>query len=188
MSTAASFPVEPVGSAELAASMRRTVTALSVASGVVMLVIGIALLFWPESTLKVAAVLLGLQLMLVGVLRFVMLFFEPAEGWVKALQGLLGVLLILAGVVCLKAPLQTVVLLLVLVALGWLVEGIAAFVGAFRPFDGWRMVYAAVTVAAAVAVLVWPSLALATFVTVAAIFLIVLGVVQLGVAWHARSA
>jgi uncharacterized membrane protein HdeD (DUF308 family) len=50
------------------------------------------------------------------------------------------------------------------------------------------MVYAAVTVAAAVAVLVWPSLALATFVTVAAIFLIVLGVVQLGVAWHARSA
>jgi uncharacterized membrane protein HdeD (DUF308 family) len=184
----ASYSMDPVGSSDLEVGVRRTITALSVAGGVVFLVIGLALLFWPETTLKVAAVLLGIQLILVGVLRFVLLFFEEAEGWVKALQGLLGVLLILAGVVCLRAPLATFVVLLVIVAIGWLIEGIATFVGSFRPFDGWRMAYAVVSVAAAIVVLVWPGLALATFVTLTAILLIVLGVVQLVIAWRTRAA
>jgi uncharacterized membrane protein HdeD (DUF308 family) len=187
MSNAQSMSGELPSAPELSSSLRRTMTGLALARGALLLVIGIVLLVWPEATLTVASVLIGLQLVLVGIIRFVLLFTEAAGGWVKALQGMLGVLMILAGVVCIKAPLASVLVLLVILALGWLMDAIISFVGAIRPFDGWGMLYAAVSLLAAIAVLVWPSIALATFVAVAAVFLIILGVVQLVVAWRARS-
>lgn len=188
MSSAASLSGEPLAPVELSEGLKRTLTTLAVIRGALMLVFGLVLLFWPKATLVVASVLLGIQLVLLGVIRFATLFTSAAEAWVKAVEGLLGILLVLAGVVCMKAPFQTVLILVIIVALGWLIEGIAMLAGAIRPFDGWRMVYAALTVIAAVAVLVWPELALVTFIAVAAWFLIILGVIQLAMAWRARRA
>jgi uncharacterized membrane protein HdeD (DUF308 family) len=188
MSNAASLSGDPLAAGTVSEGLRRTMTTLAVVRGVLLLVLGIVLLFWPKATLVVVSVLLGLQLLLLGVIRFAQLFTSPAEAWVKALEGLLGVLLVLAGVVCLRKPFETLVVLLIIVALGWLVDGVAALVGAIHPFDGWRMAYAALCVIAAVAVLVWPEVALATFVAVAAWFLVLLGLLQLFMAWRARSA
>jgi uncharacterized membrane protein HdeD (DUF308 family) len=188
MSNAASLSGEPLATPDVSASLKRTLTTIAVVRGAVLLVLGLVLLFWPKATLTVVAVLIGLQLVLMGIIRFALLFTREAEGWVKALEGLLGVLLVLAGVVCMKAPFGTLVFLLIVVALGWLIDGVASFVGAIHPFDGWRMLYAGLCIVAAVAVLAWPELALTTFVAVAAWFLILLGILQLVLAWRARSA
>jgi uncharacterized membrane protein HdeD (DUF308 family) len=188
MSNAASLPGEGFTSPVMSESLKRTLTTLAVVRGTLLLVLGIVLVVWPKATLTVVSILLGLQLLLMGIIRFATLFTSPAEAWVKALEGLLGILLVLAGVVCLRKPFETLLFLLIIVALGWLVDGVASLVGAIHPFDGWRLAYAALCVIAATAVLVWPEVALATFVAVAAWFLILLGLLQLFMAWRARSA
>jgi uncharacterized membrane protein HdeD (DUF308 family) len=77
------------------------------------------------------------------------------------------------------------------VGIGWILGGITdlAFgaVAEGDPLRGWRFGIGVAAVLAAIAVLVWPALTLASFVTIAAIFFVVISTAEISVAcWGLR--
>jgi uncharacterized membrane protein HdeD (DUF308 family) len=175
-----------VSSEALAASQDNSIAVLSLVRGVILLVIGITLLVWPKATIGVASVLVGIGLLAAGVTRFVGLFTAKETPWMKVLEGMLGILMVMAGVVCIRHPFSSLVVLVVIVALGWLLDGFASVVGAIHPFHLGRLLYGLLALAGVVAVLVWPGLVLATYLILAAWLLVLLGVMQIFDAWRSR--
>ncbi|GAA2716423.1 HdeD family acid-resistance protein [Actinoplanes palleronii] len=153
---------------------------LSLTAGVFALVLGIVAFAWPSATLKVVGFLFGLNLLIVGVIRILQFVFTPEAPVAGRVLGVIfGVLVGLLGILCLRNLAGSVTLLLVIVALGWLLEGLAEIftsVGDGGAGGGARIALGLVAVLGAVAVLVWPGLGLATFVFIGATTLCFVGI------------
>ncbi|GIF02626.1 DUF308 domain-containing protein [Actinoplanes siamensis] len=152
----------------------------TVAAGVLALVLGIVAFAWPSATLKVVGFLFGLNLLAFGVVRilqFVLASDAPAPN--RVLGVVLGLLVSLLGVLCLRNLAGSMTLLLVLVALGWLLDGVAEIVtsvGSGESHSGAHIALGLCVVLAAVTILVWPGLGLATFILVGATTLCFVGI------------
>jgi len=146
-------------------------------------VFGILILIWPQTTLLVVAVLFGLQLLISGIVRIVSGAMDSfPEGWHRGLSITLGVLIVLAGILCIRNPALSLLTIIVLVAIGWLVDGVINIVlGAqSRPGDRLgRILMGVVFLIGAVLLLVFPTSALLTFVLLGGWILIVFGIVIL---------
>ena len=153
---------------------------LGIVVGVSALLFGILLLVWPEISLLVTAVLFGLQLLIAGIVRIVSgIASGELDGGERALSITLGVLVLLAGIFCLRNPGLTLLWIVILVACGWLIEGIIQIVVGFRRSGArlWPIVLGLVSIAAAIVILVWPLSALRTFVLLGGWLLIFIGVI-----------
>jgi uncharacterized membrane protein HdeD (DUF308 family) len=153
---------------------------LGIVVGVSALLFGILLLVWPEISLLVTAVLFGLQLLIAGIVRIVSgIASGELDGGERALSITLGVLVLLAGIFCLRNPGLTLLWIVILVACGWLIEGIIQIVVGFRRSGArlWPIALGLVSIAAAIVILVWPLSALRTFVLLGGWLLIFIGVV-----------
>ncbi|MGW2731263.1 HdeD family acid-resistance protein [Streptomyces sp. NPDC001494] len=160
-------------------------------SALVTLVPGILILVWPDETLHVLAVLIGLYLLLIGALRFVTAFSREGAG--ERLPGLLSALLfVLAGVLCLRNPLQTIAALSLIVGLAWLVSGILTLYTAISaedlPHRGVVLGGALLGIVAGIVVLVLPTESARALTRLLGLWLILLGLVELAVALAWRSA
>ncbi|OFE17177.1 hypothetical protein BA895_17085 [Humibacillus sp. DSM 29435] len=95
--------------------------------GAVSIIIGILVLAWPGATLLVVAVLFGIQLIVLGALRIALSSVAPAEPpWLKPLVIVMGVLTVIAGIICLLRPGTSLLVIAIFLAIGWIFEGIAA--------------------------------------------------------------
>jgi uncharacterized membrane protein HdeD (DUF308 family) len=161
----------------------RTTSILTIVSGVSALVFGILILIWPQATLLVVAVLFGLQLLISGIVRIVSGATDSwAEGWHRGLSITFGVLIVLAGILCLRNPALSLLTIIVLVAIGWLVDGVVNIVlGAQSPRGQrlGRILMGVVFLIGAVLLLAFPSSALLTFVLLGGWILIAFGIVIL---------
>jgi uncharacterized membrane protein HdeD (DUF308 family) len=161
----------------------RTTLILTIVSGVCALILGILVLIWPSTTLLVVAILFGLQLLISGSMRIVGGIMDSSlEGWEKALSITLGVLIVVAGVFCLRNPALSVIALIVVVAIGWLVDGIMNIALSVQKRPGERaggIVMGVVFILGALAMLVFPSSALLTFVLLGGWILIAFGIVTI---------
>jgi len=163
-------------------------------SGVVAIGIGVAAFAWPFATLHVIGVLFGLNLIVTGFIRAGLLLFMPAyPPLYRVLGGTFGVLTVIVGIRCLRDIAGSVVLLVVVIAVGWLLDGVVELlIAAGSPAEtraGWRFGMALATILGAIAVLVWPRIGLATFITIGATVLIIVGIGQVvGVTAGRRSA
>ena len=93
--------------------------------GVLTVIAGLAVLFWPGATLLVLAVIFAVQLLILGVIRIVTAFATPdTAAGSRALAMLLGIVAIVVGVLCLRQPMQTIVALTLVLGVFWLVAGI----------------------------------------------------------------
>ncbi|MFJ9733956.1 HdeD family acid-resistance protein [Streptomyces sp. NPDC101169] len=160
-------------------------------SALVTLVPGILILVWPDETLHVLAVLIGLYLLLIGALRFVTAFSREGAG--ERLPGLLiALLFVLAGVLCLRNPLQTIAALSLIVGLAWLVSGILTLYTAISaedlPHRGVVLGGALLGIVAGIVVLVLPTESARALTRLLGLWLILLGLVELAVALAWRSA
>ncbi len=108
-----------------------------VAVAIVSIVLGIIALVWPNATLVTVALLFGAHLIAAGVFRLVVAI---AAGNLTArfrwLLGLLGALILVAGVIALANPTQTVIVLLAVP--GWAV-------GSLVLAGGWILIAIGVT-------------------------------------------
>ncbi len=102
-------------------------------SALATLVPGVLLLVWPDATLQVVAVLFGLYLLVTGAFRFVAVFGQERGERVPGL--LIAVLYVLAGVLCMRNPLQTIAALSVIVGVVWLVSGLLTAYAALAAKD-----------------------------------------------------
>lgn len=165
-----------------------------VAIGVVSVVLGVIVLVWPEATLLVVAIVFGLQLIAAGAVRISVTRELPADpGWVRPVSIALGVLTVVAGIICLFRPGTSLVVLAILIAAGWIAEGVAALAHGFAAgrSTGARvflLVFGAISVIAGIVVAVWPGETLVILTRVGGILLIVLGVAELVTVFVARRA
>lgn len=116
------------------------------------LVLGVLVLVRPEETLHVLAVLIGLYLLVTGAFRFVAVFGREEHG--ERLPGLLlTVLYVLAGVLCLRNPLQTVAALSLIVGVVRLVSGLLTLYSAVAIRDSTRTLLVVAVITALIAYL-----------------------------------
>ena len=157
-------------------------TALGI-SGAVGLILGIVLLFWPEKTIAVLAVFLGIYFLVAGVLRLgVGIFSRGMRGGSRALNIILGVLLIFVGILALKnvttAAITLVIFAVAFIGVGWIIEGVMALAEAGRsPNSGWSIAFGILSILAGIVVLFLPVSSAAVLLLFAAIALIVLGII-----------
>jgi uncharacterized membrane protein HdeD (DUF308 family) len=160
-------------------------------SAVVTLVPGVLILVWPKETLHVLAVLIGLYLLAMGVFRFVAVFARDGHG--ERLSGLLlAVLFLLAGVLCLRNPLQTITALSLIVGVVWLVSGVLTLYTAVAskglPHRGVLLGVAVLGIVAGIVVLALPAESAQALTRLLGLWLVLLGLAEAAVALAWRAA
>ncbi|MFJ2262913.1 HdeD family acid-resistance protein [Streptomyces sp. NPDC087844] len=159
-------------------------------SAVATLVPGILVLVWPDETLHVLAVLIGLYLLVTGGFRFVSSFARDDLG--ERLPGLLlAVLYVLAGVLCLRNPLQTIAALSLIVGVVWLVSGIltlyTAIVAKGLPHRGFLFGAAVIGILAGIVVLALPTESAQALTRLLGLWMVLLGLVEVAIAFAWRA-
>lgn len=156
--------------------------ALRVTFGVITVLIGLLVLVWPGITILTAAVLFGVQLLITGVFWLVSTFAADGAGTGhRVLFAVSGLLSLLAGILCLRSPFQTIAILALLLGAIWVVGGVAEIFHGFGT-SGWAVFSGIVTVIAGIVVLVAPLSSLVALAWLFGITLIVLGVVSIATA------
>ncbi|WP_432026229.1 HdeD family acid-resistance protein [Streptomyces sp. 1222.5] len=186
---------EPYLSGETAAGPAEAVTAVArswtwiLASAIATLVPGVLILVWPDETLHVLAVIIGLYLLVTGAIRFVTAFAREDE---RVTGLLLAVVFVLAGVLCLRNPLQTITALSLVVGLAWLASGILTLYTAIAakdlPHRGVVLGAALLGILAGIVVLVLPSESARALTRLLGLWLVLLGLVELVAAFAWRAA
>ena len=163
------------------------VLAFSVAT----LILGVLVMAWPSATVKLVALLFGLQLFVGGLFSLVRAFTRGGEGS-RVLLAVLGVLGILVGIFVLRHLFQTVVILVILLGVYWVLHGIIEFFVAIdqrgAPARGLNAAMGILSFIAGVVVLSWPSPTLLVLVWVLGVWLVVYGLVGIAGAFMVRRA
>ena len=160
--------------------------------GALSIVVGILVLAWPGATLLVVAVLFGIQLIVLGALRIALSSVAPADPpWLRPLAIVLGVLTVIAGIICLLRPGTSLLVIAIFLAIGWIFEGIAALAQAFLADRsvGARIFFiisGIISVVAGLVVAIFPGSSLALLTRFGGILLVIIGIAEVAAAVMAR--
>jgi len=165
---------------------------LVLAYGLVTLGLGVILLVWPDATIVVFAVLLAIQLIIGGIYRIVTaLGASRLDGGMRALVGLSGGLALVVGLLVLREPLQSVLVLGMILGVWWLVVGvidvITAIVNPSARGQGWDILVGVISILAGGFLLVYTDLSLTALVVFVGIWLVLAGVIASVAAFRLRS-
>ena len=160
--------------------------------GVITVVLGILALAWPGHTLIAIAVVFGVQLVVMGIFRFVASFAYPdLSGGTRVLYALLGVLSLIIGLYALRHVLITIVALALLLGIFWVVNGTTELFTAISQRElrgrGWNIFSGILGIIAGIILLVYPAISVLTLAIVVSIWLIVYGMMLISVAFQTRS-
>jgi len=158
---------------------------------VLTLILGIMVVAWPHATVKLVALLFGLQLFVGGVFALVRTFTGSGEES-RVLYAVLGILGILVGIFVLRHLFESVVILVVLLGVYWVLHGIIEFIVALdhkgMPGRGVNIVMGLLGFVAGVIVLSWPAPTLLVLVWVLGLWLILYGLIGIAGAFMVRRA
>jgi len=158
---------------------------------VLTLILGIMVVAWPHATVKLVALLFGLQLFVGGVFALVRTFTGSGEES-RVLYAVLGILGILVGIFVLRHLFESVVILVVLLGVYWVLHGIIEFIVALdhkgMPGRGMNIVMGLLGFVAGVIVLSWPTPTLLVLVWVLGLWLILYGLIGIAGAFMVRRA
>jgi uncharacterized membrane protein HdeD (DUF308 family) len=162
------------------------------AYGVITLLLGVVILVWPDRTIEVVAVLLGIQLVVAGVFQFVVaIAAADGSGGTRVLLALLGVLSLIAGLYALRHLQVTILALALILGIFWIVNGaveiVTALIDDTMRGRGWTVLMGLLSIAAGIVVLVWPGISLHTLAVVLGVWLLVLGGMEIVLAFQLRS-
>jgi uncharacterized membrane protein HdeD (DUF308 family) len=162
------------------------------AFGLVTLAAGIVVLAWPHQTLLVIAVLFGIQLVISGIVEFVLALGAPvANAGMRVLYAILGLLSLIVGVWAIRHADITVLVLAVLLGIYWIVHGaVEIFTALSEPTlsdRGWVGFMGALSVVAGIIVVAIPGISVVTLAVVLGIWLAILGLGQIIMAFRLRS-
>ncbi len=153
--------------------------------------VGVVLLVWPNATLTIVAVLIGIALIIAGLLRLIDGFTaHDASGGKRVAYVLIGLLAIIVGLYCIRHYNLVIGALAIIIGLFWVIHGIADIaIGLFGgQFPGrWLTVVAGVlSLFAGLIVLFWPAITVIVLVRVIGIWLLVYGVLMAITAFSLR--
>ena len=162
------------------------------AVGIVTLGLGTALAVWPGETVKVVALLLGIQLVLSGCAQLFLALAAPARPgparWAGAVAGLAAVVI---GALLLVSPLQTLTFVgwaagLVVIAVG-ATDLLGALLSSTSLHRGWHAVRGTLGVAVGLFLVANPDRSLGLLVVLACVWLISYGFITIVAALLLRS-
>ncbi len=152
------------------------------------LVVGILLLVWPSRTLEVIAILLGIELLLVGAIQIgVALGEHPGS---RAGPLLLGALAGVAGLIVIRRPGGSLLVIALAVGIYLVLSGVMKLVSAFEASAGrgWLLLGAGLDLAIGVVIVAWPKFGVSSFAVLLGIALVIRGVLEGLTALALRSA
>ena len=170
--------------------MRSSGTLLIVA-GVISIVCGILALVFPDATLLAIGIITGINVVVLGILGLISAVDDDLPTGVRILDALAGVLGVLAGIVIMRRPGETLLVLVLALGLWLVIKGILDAIAALRgPSDGRGLVLltAAVDLAIGVLILALPDLGLGTLALLVGLAFIVRGVMTVALGFAARKA
>jgi uncharacterized membrane protein HdeD (DUF308 family) len=159
--------------------------------GVITVILGIMVVAWPDATLVVVAVLFAIYLIVNGIFDvFQAIGSDDRSGGIRVLLGVLGALSVFVGLLCLRAPLQTLAVIALLVGAFWMISGVIEIVTAITApgHHWWRLIGGLLSLVAGVIVLLNPGISLAVLTWFVGIWLIIYGIVAVVGGFALRSA
>ncbi len=152
------------------------------AVGCVSVGLGVAMLVWPDKSVRVSELLFGLCLVLVAAWQFVVTFRAHIGRGLRILQLITALLTVLLAVWCVQSG-DWVSLLALWVGMGWAIHGIVQAIVAVwspqLPDSGRQEVVGLGTLVAGLTVIVWPIETVAALSVLVGFLSIVLGGVQI---------
>lgn len=162
------------------------------AFGIVTVLAGILALAWPGPTLLVLAVLFGVQLVFLGVFRFVSAFGPDLAAGPRFLYALLGLLSLIIGLYALRHVLITILALGLLLGIFWVANGTVELFNALShretPHRLWMSVLGVLSILAGLVLLVYPGLSLVALEVIVGVWLLIYGFTEISVASQVRRA
>ena len=157
--------------------------------GIITTILGVIVVAWPDATLTVLSILFGIQLVVFGIFRLVNAF--STDSVAPGLMGFIGILGIIAGVIVLRHPFETVTLLAVVLGVLWIASGIIDLIGAIADSTmrdrGLVAFTGLLSLVAGIVVVSWPQPSILVIAWVAGVYLIVVGIVTVVAAFRMRS-
>ena len=153
------------------------------AVSIIGVILGLIGLFFPVTGLLFVAIVFGIFLIASGIFRInAALLTHRLPAGIRWLSGLLGLIIVAAGVICLADPFGTLIVLAYLIGIGWVAGGIsdimAAVQGSVRPrWFGWISGFVAIL--AGVVMFVLPATGAVSLLLIGSILLIVVSVAAL---------
>lgn len=183
MSPTGSNTFRTISSEELLPGLLRVHRGQLVAVAVIGLVLGVIGLLFPGATLLTIAIIFGVYLIASGLFRITAAFVaNNLDSPMRWTTGILGLLIVIAGILCLSNPFQSLVALALVIGIGWILEGIVDLVGGVRGtihprWFGWLS--GIVSMAAGVAMFVLPAAGIFSLVAIGAILMIAVSITTL---------
>jgi uncharacterized membrane protein HdeD (DUF308 family) len=159
-------------------------------SGVISLLIGAALLIWPDKTVTVVASLIGLWILFFGVIRFVVSLFggDTDSRWPMLIVGVLGIVL---GIVVMRNPTETIEALAIIIGIFWVITGLMdVWRGLSNDFpERWWVAFGGLVAAGfGTALILWTEVTVTILAVIAGVFLLIEGVIEIIAAFQIKSA
>ncbi len=168
----------------------RQVGTLLIIAGVIGAIAGVLAIVYPGLTLLALALIAGINLLILGVMSLVDAFSSDGDTTTRVLAAVLGLLGIMAGLVVMRRPGESLLAILVVLGIWLVVSGIVDFVRAFASaeFRGLRLLTAVVDVVLGGLILALPNESLTTLAVLIGIAFIVRGVLSVVRGFHLRHA
>lgn len=158
--------------------------------GVVTLVLGLIVTFFPSASLNAIAVLFGLLMIVSGLFHLFRVFGsnEAHRVWL----GISGLLLVVIGVVLLRDLHLTVGLIGLIIGVSWIVQGVTAlivsFSGGSREGRGWWIFFGIVSLIGGIVITAVPVESVTALAVLAGIWFIVQGLFEIAGGFMLRHA
>lgn len=154
-------------------------------AGGLSIAVGAAALIWPKPTLMVIGILFGVYLALWGAVALMLAVGDDGVPTGARILGVLvGVLGLLAGLVLMVRPGQSVLTIVWVLGFWWCVLGVMQLIRGIVVRGGrlWNLLWGVVGIAAGAILLAWPGIGLGTLVIVVSVSLILQGFLEIGLA------
>jgi uncharacterized membrane protein HdeD (DUF308 family) len=155
--------------------------------GVVSLVCGVLAIVYPDVTLLAVGIIFGFYLLMAGVFELVeAVVGDPAS---RALSAIVGIVALLAGLICLRRPGDSLLALIVVLGAYLIVTGVARLVRGAASVEhrGLSLLAAVIDLILGILILSWPDESLVTLAVFFGISLIFRGVFSLVAAFQLRK-
>lgn len=157
--------------------------------GLVTLVLGIIVTLHPGGSLNVVAVLVGVLLLVAGLFHLIRAIDHdsPSRAW----SAVVGLAFVVLGIVLIRHLHLTRNLIALLIAIVWIIQGVASLLAATdraRPDRAWSAVFGVISLVAGIVVVAVPEGSLTTLAVLLGIWFIVIGVLQVAGAFYLRHA
>jgi uncharacterized membrane protein HdeD (DUF308 family) len=136
-------------------------------------------------------VVLGIYLLVLGALRFAEAVFDSDMDQ-RGLNVFLGILAVVLGVLVMREPVRFVWVVAIVIGLFWLIRGLIEIFRSIarrdEPDRGWRLSAGLISAVAGAVILLWPGASVLVVAVISGIYLIVVGIIEVVVAFKLRSA